>query len=252
MQIAFIPAKGFSSAVPKKNLQRVGYKTLLEHTIDLALSNPTLDEIIISTESEEVISETIDILKAAGLSITNNYVVGNQILELTNTVKIHKRSLVISGPYVQSIDVVLEYLELRKLANGFIYLLQPTSPFRTIDEFLDVQETQLNEIGTCVASIKKVESQHPEKCFKVKEVSSAFRLSEVRNAFSMARQSLTPYYTFDGAYYTAPVDHLLRKKSFLAEDMILYLRSGYRTLNIDSYQDLAFARFIFESGSLNL
>ena len=63
--VALIPAKTDSTRLTKKNLQKVNGKTLLEHSIDYALSSEYIKDIIVSTESDEVrkICETYDILE---------------------------------------------------------------------------------------------------------------------------------------------------------------------------------------------
>ena len=52
--IAIIPAKTDSTRLPKKNLQVIDGKTLVEHTIDYAKNSEYIKHIIVSTESDEV------------------------------------------------------------------------------------------------------------------------------------------------------------------------------------------------------
>ena len=52
--VAIIPAKTDSTRLPKKNLQVINGKTLLEHSLDYAKSSKYIKHIIVSTESEEV------------------------------------------------------------------------------------------------------------------------------------------------------------------------------------------------------
>ena len=52
--IAIIPAKTDSTRLPKKNLQVIDGKTLLEHSLDYAKNSEYIKHIIVSTESEEV------------------------------------------------------------------------------------------------------------------------------------------------------------------------------------------------------
>lgn len=52
--IAIIPAKTDSTRLPKKNLQVIAGKTLVEHTIDYAKNSEYIKHIVVSTESEEV------------------------------------------------------------------------------------------------------------------------------------------------------------------------------------------------------
>ena len=52
--VAIIPAKTDSTRLPKKNLQVIDGKTLIEHTINYALKSEYINDIIVSTESKEV------------------------------------------------------------------------------------------------------------------------------------------------------------------------------------------------------
>ena len=49
--VAIIPAKTDSTRLPKKNLQVIDGKTLVEHTIDYALDSEYIKDVIVSTES---------------------------------------------------------------------------------------------------------------------------------------------------------------------------------------------------------
>jgi CMP-N,N'-diacetyllegionaminic acid synthase len=52
--IAIIPAKTDSTRLPKKNLQVIDGKTLLEHSLDYAKNSEYIKQIVVSTESKEV------------------------------------------------------------------------------------------------------------------------------------------------------------------------------------------------------
>lgn len=52
--VAIIPAKTDSTRLPKKNLQLICGKTLIEHSIEHAQSSNYVKQIVVSTESDEV------------------------------------------------------------------------------------------------------------------------------------------------------------------------------------------------------
>ena len=53
--IAFIPAKTDSTRLKKKNLRVIAGKTLVEHTIEYALDSEYIQDIIVSTESQDIV-----------------------------------------------------------------------------------------------------------------------------------------------------------------------------------------------------
>lgn len=52
--ICIIPARGTSPDFPKKNFKRIGGKPLVAHTIESALKTRIIDDVVVSTESEEL------------------------------------------------------------------------------------------------------------------------------------------------------------------------------------------------------
>ncbi len=51
---AFVFARGGSKGVPRKNIRPFAGKPLIAHTIELALSLPSISEVIVSTEDHEI------------------------------------------------------------------------------------------------------------------------------------------------------------------------------------------------------
>tara|TARA_Y100000310_G_scaffold323733_1_gene384556 strand:- start:6345 stop:6944 length:600 start_codon:yes stop_codon:yes gene_type:complete len=58
--LVIIPAKGDSTRLPKKNLQEINGKSLVELAIDYAKECPYVDEIIVSTENNDIMSVAIE------------------------------------------------------------------------------------------------------------------------------------------------------------------------------------------------
>ena len=58
--LAIIPAKTDSTRLPKKNIQKIKGKTLVEYSIDYAKQSKYNPEIIVSSESDEVLKIALD------------------------------------------------------------------------------------------------------------------------------------------------------------------------------------------------
>ena len=63
--VAFIPARGGSKGVPRKNILPFMGKPLIVHSIEQALSSPEIDDVYVSTDDEEI----AEISKSAGAKI---------------------------------------------------------------------------------------------------------------------------------------------------------------------------------------
>ena len=53
--LAVIPAKSDSNRLEKKNLRKIGNKTLIEIAVDYAKKSKKINDIVVSTDSEEVV-----------------------------------------------------------------------------------------------------------------------------------------------------------------------------------------------------
>lgn len=101
--VAFVPARGGSTRIPRKNLAEVGGRSLLQRAVDVGLA--TCDRVVVSTDDDEIAGI------AAGLGA-----------------EVHRRPDARDG---QIEDVIAHWLRREGLApDDVIVLAQPTSPFR--------------------------------------------------------------------------------------------------------------------------
>ncbi len=121
--LTIIPARGGSKSIPKKNLQYINGKTLIERAVISALKIPD-SKTIVSTDDAEI-SET---LKSYPITIL-------------------ARSETNSTDLASSESVILEVLDKIESFDGIIVLLQATSPF--ID---------LNSLRVAINRLRKSES----------------------------------------------------------------------------------------------
>ena len=109
--LVFITARGGSKGVPGKNIKLLAGKPLIEYTIEAALAITTKENIIVSTDSEEIKTVVEDL--------------GIAVPEL--------RPKELATDTAGSYEVLLheiEKLESRGEFFSYLILLQPTSPFR--------------------------------------------------------------------------------------------------------------------------
>lgn len=111
--IATICARGGSQGVPGKNIRELRGKPLIVHTIEQALSCPAINEVYVSTDSQDIAR----IASAAGASIP--YL---RPSELATS----------SAPKVPVIEHLVQYLEGHGKSVSTVVDLDPTSPLRDV------------------------------------------------------------------------------------------------------------------------
>lgn len=127
MILGVIPARGGSKGIPKKNLQLVHHKTLIEWTIDAARQSQLLGRWIVSTEDHEI----AEIAALHGAEVLDR----PQHLATDTTPTL----------------AVLQHA-LTKIDAEILVLLQPTCPIRSsglIDRCIrQFQDTQADSLAT--------------------------------------------------------------------------------------------------------
>ena len=54
MNVAVIPARGWSKRIPKKNIKKFRGKPMIAYSIEAAIKTGIFDDIIVSTDSQEI------------------------------------------------------------------------------------------------------------------------------------------------------------------------------------------------------
>lgn len=125
--LALIPARSGSKRLPGKNTLNFMGKPLIQWSIEAALSSTSIDDVVISSDSDEILA----LAKELGIEY------------------LHKRSAINSDDSALMQSVVqeaLEYVETTsKLIPSNLILLQPTSPLRMAKDIDDAFETFAKE-----------------------------------------------------------------------------------------------------------
>lgn len=126
--LAIIGARGGSKRLIKKNLQKIGTKTLIELTIEQALHSKMIDKIVFSSEDSEMLNNA------------NQY-----------EINIHLRNFKLSEDNIDILDVVKEVSNIY-FEYDTIVILQVDHPFKsskTIDKCINAfKENQVQDVIT--------------------------------------------------------------------------------------------------------
>lgn len=218
---AFIPARGGSTRIPRKNLARVGNASLVERAIRCAVA-AGIEEIVVSTDDREIADEAVGAAPVA----------------------VRHRSAAASSSTAQIEDAIAEWWDsLPDTARpDGIVLLQPTSPFRR-------PET----IRACMAAVEiggngsafTVTRTHPREFHGEMVVRGDGSVLWTGTRRSRPRtQDCAPYAYENGCVYAFDREtwETLRSRHANPEDSHAVAIDMIESIDIDTLEDLEMAR----------
>lgn len=219
--LGIVPARKGSKGIPAKNVQDLGGRPLVQHTLDAARAAKGLTWTLVTSDDPAVLG----LAEAAGL----NAVVRPDSLATDDA----SMSDVVSH--------ALLWAEQNLGAVDDLVLLQPTSPFRTA---IDVD----NALAAYVASAREslisvcVVTQHPMECLVVDDRGQAHPVEISPGVTGSGRQRYPRCVFIDGGIYITSVERFRRTGSFSDEASALHEIPRSHGLDIDHPFDLAVAR----------
>lgn len=218
--ICIIPARGGSKGVINKNLKELIDKPLIKHTIDFAKKVSFFKEIIVSSDSQEIneycLNENVNIIPRPKELATDTSLV---IDAIRHTVK----------EYENKNDLIVDY----------IFLLEPTSPIRFMEDFNKSLE-YLKNGSDSVATFTKIDTP-PSRIWRIKEdIVEPF--IENKNPF-LPRQMHENGFILTGQIYGFTRELVMKKKSTIIGPKLkpILVKENY-FIDIDSEMDFYIAK----------
>lgn len=216
-----IPARAGSKGLPGKNVKILGDKELIIHTIDFALKNiKEGDELCISSNDEEV----LNIAKRLGIDVP------------------FVRPEELASDTASSYDVILHAIRYYEDNNKYfdlVLLLQPTSPFRSQDDFDTLIQSYDDEVEM-VVSVKKAKENPYFTLFEENE--SGF-LDKSKKGDFQTRQDCPDVFAFNGSMYLLKISALKDKKISEFKKIKKIVMPEERSIDIDTMSDWILAEF---------
>ncbi len=225
--LVIIPARGGSKGVPGKNSKLLAGKPLIQYTIEAALGVFSPEQIIVSTDSQEIKA----VAEASGLNVP------------------FIRPAHLATDTASSYDVLLHamhFAENNKLDFDSVVLLQPTSPFRTsehIREAIDLFDASLD----MVVSVKEPDSNPYYTMFEEDENGY---LSKSKEGNYSRRQDCPKVYEYNGAIYVINSDRLKQMPIAAFKKVKKYVMSPAVSHDIDTSLDWIVAESLLKKQSI--
>lgn len=229
--VAVIPAKGFSRALPNKNIRTLLGKPLICYSIEAALKSKLVDRVIVSTDSEKIIK----IAKTYGAEAPFKRP-GEFATDTAHT-----------PPVIQH---ALKFLEEKdNYCSDIVVTLQPTSPLRkegAIDEMIRMLVKGKYE---SVISVVNVGGYHPWWMSKIENnrLVPFLKLPANADPYNLERQQLPKVFKQNGSIYVTRTKALFEKNNIIIDKNCgVYLMDETYSLDIDNYADFLLMKIIMK------
>jgi CMP-N-acetylneuraminic acid synthetase len=223
--LAIIPARSGSKRLPGKNIRLLGDQPLIAWTIKAALRSGVFRDVLVSTDDPEIAR----IAREYGASVP------------------WLRPSELSSDTANSIDVILHAVDNLNMKFEDIVLLQPTSPFRTINTIKKAVGEYLSTDHPSIVSVSAAKT-HPELCFRLDHSNRMTRYCSDEILLPIRSQDLPDAFEVNGALYLSSISYLREHMTFLGPDVVGFvMESITECIDIDDDSDWQFASWLAAS-----
>ena len=240
-----VPARGGSKGVSKKNSRVIGDRELVVRSIIHAQELVPDENIILSTDSDKIISEVARFFGIEKFTTEINSVTKYGPFHL------HKRGENLSDDKALITEVlfsIYEKLSLVGLQFLSFCLLQPTTPFRNVEELHKIKKIldRNTDSKISLVSVCLVGDQHPARMYRLLPNGDLTELEGFEADRASQRQDLPRVYIRDGGYYIIGSSLIQAKLQYNVKPMSL-IRENPWSINIDTEHDLLIAQSVKNS-----
>ena len=219
-----IPARGGSKGIPYKNIKLLAGKPLISYSIDIARQFTVDENICVTTDDEQI----IEVVEAYGLHVP------------------FKRPDYLATDLIGTYDVLLhavEYYESLGKRYDAIVLLQPTSPFRTVDYVKKAMSLYRNDIEMIV-SVKEAVANPYYNCFE-ENTEGLLHISK-GDGLLQRRQDAPKAWEFNGSIYVINIESLKEKNMSEFSQIKKIQMDEFHSIDIDNMFDWKIAELILK------
>lgn len=230
--LGFIPVRGGSKRLPRKNLMDLGGKSITHRALDTAIESGVFTDIILSTDDDEIIKHC------------SEYVENGKII-------IDKRDPSLAQDKSTVLQVALELIA-RLEAQGNRYdtftAMLATCPFKTSDHIKSGFELYTKNLD---AVLSVTEYDFPWE-FAMDMDNENIICPSLENSPLITKNTRTQdrkkVYHPNGALYLCSWDSLIKNKNFFVGNIKGYVMDNLHSQDIDEEKDMMIAEFMIEKG----
>ena len=224
-----ITARGGSKGIPGKNIKLLAGKPLIYYSIDIARHFVADEQICLSTDSTEIIQNA----EEYGLKVP------------------FVRPSELATDEATSYDVemhAINYYENKDYQFDTLVLLQPTSPFRTIEQVREALEIYTNECDMVVS----VEESNSNPYYNLCEEDENGFLRQSKSGNYSRRQDCPIVYKYNGAIFVININSLKKMSPDKFSKVKKIMMDDFTSIDLDNEIDWMWAEFVLEKGKVNI
>jgi CMP-N,N'-diacetyllegionaminic acid synthase len=224
--LGIIPARGGSKGIPGKNIKLVAGKPLIAYSIQSALESHVLDDLVISTDSEEIA------ICASDLGVPTHVLRPSHLATddaITIDVIIHE-----INKYETAHDVTVDIL----------VLLQPTAPLRTGDDIGRAFQLYKQTGAESLVSVYEASSVHPAIMYTLNYEDGRMTPYLDQGDQVVRRQKFIPVFIRNGAIYIVSRRIIFEQNKLISDQPVAYVMPREKSINIDEPYDLELANWM--------
>ena len=221
--IAIITARGGSKRIPKKNIKDFYGKPIIAYSIEAALESSIFDEVMVSTDSEDI----ADVAIKYGAKVP--------FMRSKNT----------SDDFATTAEVLLEVLEnyrIRNIRFDYMCCIYPTAPFITVSKLQDALKKLISSDADSVIPVVRF-SYPPQRAVIIKDGLLGYQYPEYEKARS---QDLDPVYHDCGQFYICKTEKFKRYNSLFTPNTVPLIIAEEEVQDIDNDIDWKLAEIKYK------
>jgi len=219
LNIAIIPARAGSKSIINKNLIKINNReNITERAIRICKDSGVFDKIIISTDIQCLLDQ-----------------------ENTSKITYLKRKKNLASDTALMKDVVTDVINETAIdKDSWVWLIQPTSPFRSIKNFQEINQLLYENNIKSLISVRNTYGDHQ----RIYHIGSKGNLRPLKRTNFKNKQDLPSAYLRNGVFYVFKCGEFLKYESFYIWPCKAYVMDDWSSINIDKPIDYEFAKVV--------
>ena len=228
--LVVIPARGGSKGIPHKNIKKLNGKELITYSIDVARQLTSDDNICVSTDDDNIIAT----VENYGLKVP-----------FKRPIELATDSAGTNGVLLHALD----FYENQGRTYDVIVLLQPTSPFRSIDSLSAAVDLYTPDVDM-VVSVKEAVTNPYYNSFE--ENDKGLLVISKGEGLIERRQDAPKVWEFNGSIYVINTTRLKEVGLSRLNRIKKYVMDDFHSIDLDTMMDWYMAEYIFSNHLIEL